>query len=470
MEVSIESARQLGGRYQLHTMLGRGGVAAVWAGIDTRLDRPVAVKILDGAARADPEMIQRLDLEARAVARLAHPNIVAVYDVGMEGGVPYLVMELVDGHDLQRQLRSGPLGVDQAVRIGGQICDALEAAHEAGVVHRDIKPDNILLARSGSVKVCDFGIARLQQAAQVHVTGPAATVGTSEYMAPEQATGATVDARTDLYALGCVLYAMLTGAPPFTGSNPMRVLWRQVHDPPEPLATHRPGVPTDLEALVARLLAKSPADRPDGAAQVRSQLERLHDSPAEPAWTHGDAGTAEPVHARAAVVTRTRTMPALHVASEQSPARTGLRVGPVGIAAVAAGTAAVTALVIALATQSLHEVANSPTSPVGTTSATSTVAATAATVDSVRAAIQMQVQAGALDNSDARSLTGRLDDIDRNLARGRVDNAAQRLGDLRDRLSELLKDGKITAAGYDVIVTVVDQLAGTLPSNGGDNN
>src|SRR5262245_16125753 len=156
-------------------------MAAVWAGTDTRLDRPVAVKMLDGAALADPDMMRRLDREAKTLARLAHPNIVAGYDVGTEDGVPYLVMEFVEGDNLARYLASGPLDVAAAVAIAVQICDAVEAAHRAGVVHRDIKPENVLLTSSGIAKVCDFGIARLVRSSRMGLTAPAAVVGTSEY-------------------------------------------------------------------------------------------------------------------------------------------------------------------------------------------------------------------------------------------------------------------------------------------------
>src|SRR5262249_43913707 len=156
--MSIKSARVVGGRYQLHAMLGRGSTAAVWAGIDTRLDRPVAIKVLDDVA--DRAVVEQIDREARTVAQLAHPNIVGVFDAGTDTGTPFLVMELVEGTDLQSLLAREPLDAAEAVRIGIEICSALEAAHAAGVVHGDIKPANILLTASHSVKVCDFGIAR----------------------------------------------------------------------------------------------------------------------------------------------------------------------------------------------------------------------------------------------------------------------------------------------------------------------
>ncbi len=477
--VSIMSARPLGGRYQLHTTLGQGGMAAVWAGVDIRLGRPVAVKVLDGAARADPVMLQRLEAEARTVAKLEHPNIVAVYDFGTEGDVPYLVMELVEGEDLQQRLANGPLDVRAAVGIAAQICDALEAAHQAGVVHRDVKPANILITAAGRVKVCDFGIARLQQSGQARMTSHSTMVGTSEYMAPEQASGGPMDGRTDLYGLGCVLYAMLTGGPPFSGDNPMGVVWQQVHRPAAPVASLRAGVPADLDSLVARLLAKSPADRPASAGEVRDQLARVLPGLASDfAGVHRAGGVAQPtaaavMHGRASVPMRTQTMPAFDVASEDMPRRSGFRLGPVGVTAVAAGVAIVTALLVALfmAVWPEQPVAGTGTNPAGSTSAGAGTSAAATkpvaeAVADVRTVIQAQVAAGELDTKTANDLTNKLDEIERQLSGRDPDRAAGKVDDLRDRLGELRRDGKVSDAGYAAIMASLDQLASALPSAG----
>src|SRR5690606_30567652 len=209
-EGGVVSGRLLNGRYRLHSLIGRGGMAEVWRGEDLRLERRVAVKLLGEST--DPDRLARFRREARTVARLSHPNIVTGHDLGVDGGVTYLVMELIEGTSLATRLAKGPLTVGDAVAIAGQVCDALAAAHAAGIVHRDIKPGNILLTPAGTVKVCDFGIARLLHASPTQLTTTGTVIGTSEYMAPEQASGAPVDGRTDLYALGCVLYAMLTGS------------------------------------------------------------------------------------------------------------------------------------------------------------------------------------------------------------------------------------------------------------------
>jgi eukaryotic-like serine/threonine-protein kinase len=270
--VRIVYGQLISGRYQLEAVLGRGGMATVWRGVDQRLGRPVAVKLLDRADTADPAMLQRFDREVRTAGGLTHPNIVAVYDVGTDDRVPYLVMELINGTSVAALLASGPLPVDQAVDVARQTCDALAMTHAQGVVHRDIKPANILLTTTGTVKVCDFGIARLAHQQQTNLTAPHTAIGTSAYMAPEQASGAPVDARTDLYALGCVMYAMLTGHPPFTGDNPLAVLWQHQHQPALSVASLRPDTPAELDALITRLLAKDPSDRPATATEVRDRL------------------------------------------------------------------------------------------------------------------------------------------------------------------------------------------------------
>jgi serine/threonine-protein kinase len=284
-------------------------MATVWRGLDVHLDRPVAVKILDPARAADPVALERLRREARTVARLDHPNIVGVHDFGIDGEAAYLVMELVDGQSLAGMLAAdGPLPVGRAVAIADQACAALAAAHAAGVVHRDIKPGNLLVDSGETVKVCDFGIARLQARGGLPpLTATDAVVGTCEYMAPEQATGKTVDARCDLYALGCVLYAMLSGGPPFAAENPMAVLHQHLHDQPVSLGALRTGVPPELDRLASDLLAKDPADRPATAGQVHERLAEIADgSPAagtEMAGWEGAGPAAAPPEARIPVVT-----------------------------------------------------------------------------------------------------------------------------------------------------------------------
>lgn len=249
--------RMLGARYRVDEEIGHGGMATVWSGQDLRLRRPVAVKILDPARFADTATRQRFWREAQAVAALPHPHIVAVYDVAVEAAEAYVVMELVDGPSVHTLLQDGPLHRDQAVGIAVQTCAALAAAHSAGIVHRDVTAANLLVNSSGVVKVCDFGIAAWQEAAY-----PSLVAGTRGYTAPEQAAGGPVDARTDVFGLGCSLYAMLTGAPPPAGHD-----GEVVRDD-----LLRAGVPESLAELTGQLTAADPRHRPGSAEQVAAQL------------------------------------------------------------------------------------------------------------------------------------------------------------------------------------------------------
>jgi eukaryotic-like serine/threonine-protein kinase len=483
----------ISGRYRLQAVLGRGGMARVWRGVDERLGRPVAVKLLDRADTADPAMLQPFDREARTAGRLTDPNIVAVHDVGSDNGVPYLVMELIDGTKLDALLAGGPLLIDRAVDVARQVCDALAVAHAQGVVHRDIKPANILLTIAGTVKVCDFGIARLTDQQQTDLTAPHTAIGTSAYMAPEQASGTAVDARTDLYALGCVMYAMLTGHPPFTGDNPLTVLWQHQHQPAPSVASLRPNTPADLEALIARLLAKNPADRPATATEVRDRLR---------ACAERETAAAQPTRA-VPVISRTRTLPALDYGVEPLAIVGGrFRLGPAGIAAVALGAAILAALTVALligsqrpGTDAAETAAGSP--PPGTATTAPATAATASPSDNsgagsastgnppgtattetfadnpgtgssarlatVRGVIEEQRQAGHLDGEKADELMAKLQQVDRELGNGDRRKAAEKLAELRSKLDELRRDGKITTAGYGAAQASLAQLADILP-------
>jgi serine/threonine-protein kinase len=385
-------------------------------------------------------------------------------------------------------LASGPLQIDQAVDVASQICDALAMTHAQGVVHRDIKPANILLTTTGTVKVCDFGIARLAQQQQTDLTAPHMAIGTSAYMAPEQASGAAVDARTDLYALGCLMYAMLTGRPPFTGDNPLTVLWQHQHQPAPAVASLSPGTPADLDALIACLLAKNSSDRPATATEVRDRL---------PAPPESETAAAPPTRA-IPVVSRTRTLPILEN-GEAPPAPAGgrFRLGPAGIAAVALGAAILAALSVTLLIASQRPgtdaastatsspppsnattaAADSPSENPGTGSTSSDVPGTATTesfagnpgigasvrLAALRGVIEKQRQAGHLDGKTIDELTKKLEEVEREVDEGDMGKAAEKLADLRSKLDKLHRDGKITTAGYDAVQASLTQLADTLP-------
>jgi serine/threonine-protein kinase len=265
--------RRLGGRYVLEAPIGRGGMGEVWRGTDTVLGRQVAVKTIDLRNLPDESGAARFEREARATAGLSHPNVVTVHDSGVEGDTAYIVMELLPGPSLADLLAKGPLPVDEVIEVGRQVASALDAAHARGLVHRDIKPGNIAYAADGRVRVLDFGITQLAEApGSQALTATHMVMGTAEYLAPEQAMGGRVDGRADLYALGCVLYALLAGRPPFKGATPIATMMMHANDPVPDVRTLRPETPDWLADVVHGLLARSPDDRPAGAASVAAAL------------------------------------------------------------------------------------------------------------------------------------------------------------------------------------------------------
>jgi eukaryotic-like serine/threonine-protein kinase len=259
------------GRYELLDVLGRGGMGVVYRARDSLLDRVVAVKILPAQYAAEAVLVERFEREARAAARLNHPNIVAVFDTGSDRSARYIVMECVPGVSLAQLLgERGALPVPEAVEIAAQVADALVAAHAAGITHRDIKPGNVMVDPSGRCKVLDFGIARA--AADAALTQTTSMLGSAPYMAPEVALGRPTDARSDVYSLGCVVYEMLTDQPPFRGDLAAAVISQHVNVAPRPPSELTPAVPAALDALVMRMLAKDPAERPQAATEVAAAL------------------------------------------------------------------------------------------------------------------------------------------------------------------------------------------------------
>ncbi|MBY8873543.1 protein kinase [Micromonospora sp. PLK6-60] len=519
-------SRLLDGRYQAEELLGSGGMAAVWRGRDLRLDRPVAVKVLTGAGLDEPMALERFDREARAVARLAHPNIVAVYDFGTDDGDPYLVMELVEGQTVSALVMAAPLPIGRALAIAEQTCDGLAAAHAAGVVHRDIKPGNLIVTPAGIVKICDFGIARLSRDGENTLTNAATRLGTSSYMSPEQATGGPVDPRTDLYGLGCTLYTMLAGTPPFAG-DPLHVLHQHLHDPPTPVRSRRPEVPPALDALLADLLAKDPAARPTDAAEVRDRLAAIRaDLPGDeatdglPVAADGPplaalagavaAGPARPDGAGSAPVAGAApwptdgSRPSLDRPTDE-PRRRSRR--PAVLLAVLAG-----AVVLAVAGAALlpddeptspppvtaattpatrpapvpsSAAASTPPAPSPTSAApapaprasTSTRPVTRSTaptsaparttsppppadpIVAIRLSIQEQVNTGQLNPDAAKDLHAKVDAVAKNLAADDQRRARDEIKKLREKLTGLRKDGRLSEAGYLRLSKDVDRLA-----------
>ncbi|MCL6612350.1 MAG: Stk1 family PASTA domain-containing Ser/Thr kinase [Peptococcaceae bacterium] len=262
----------LGNRYQILEQLGGGGMAIVYKGRDNILNRLVTIKLLRSEYTSDEDFVRRFRREAQSVASLSHPNIVSIYDVGRENDMHYLVMEYVEGEDLRSIIkREGPLDPERAVRIARQVCDALDHAHENNIVHRDVKPHNILITRTGRAKLTDFGIAREASAATVTTTDT--IIGSVHYLSPEQARGELAGPKSDIYSLGVVLYEMLAGSVPFTGDSPISIAIKHIQNSPEPLARRRPGIPPELELVVMRALQKDPDGRFDSAREMSYQLE-----------------------------------------------------------------------------------------------------------------------------------------------------------------------------------------------------
>ncbi|WP_300007272.1 Stk1 family PASTA domain-containing Ser/Thr kinase [Pseudonocardia sp.] len=275
----MTTPRLLSERYELGGTLGYGGMSEVHRGLDTRLGRDVAIKVLRADLARDPQFQMRFRREAQNAAALNHPAIVAVYDTGEvdseTGPLPYIVMEFVDGQTLREIVKTtGPMTQQRVIEVMADVCAALDFSHRHQIIHRDVKPANIMINQAGAVKVMDFGIARALGEGQ-NVTQTAAVIGTAQYLSPEQARGEAVDARSDVYAAGCVLYELLTGDPPFTGDTPVAVAYQHVREDPTRPSEVNPDIPAALDAVVLKALSKNPANRYQSAAEMRSDLVRV---------------------------------------------------------------------------------------------------------------------------------------------------------------------------------------------------
>jgi serine/threonine-protein kinase len=308
------ATRIYSGRYEIVEHLARGGMAEVYIAHDRVLDRRVALKVLFPEFSSDRSFVERFRREARSAAALNHPNVVSVYDTGEEDGTYFIVMEYVEGRTLRDIIRSeGPLLAQRAADIGADIAAALAFAHRNGVIHRDVKPGNVLIDRSGRVKVTDFGIARAGDT-QENLTQTGAVMGTATYFSPEQAQGGPIDPRSDVYSLGVVLYEMVTGRPPFSGDSPVAIAYQHVRETAPAASSLNPDVPADLEACIRKALAKNPVNRYQSAEELRADLAR---------FSQGQRVLAEPV-----------LVPPVADATVVSPAADATRMVPAGTATV----------------------------------------------------------------------------------------------------------------------------------------
>jgi len=277
------------GPYEIVSPLGAGGMGEVYRARDTRLDRDVAVKVLPTSLSSDLSLRQRLEREAKAVSKLSHPHICTLHDIGHQDGVDFLVMELLDGETLEHRLTKGPLSPQQTLRIAAQIADALAKAHKMGITHRDLKPSNIMLTKSGA-KLMDFGLAKASgpapleaaltemTAEQAKLTVEGTIVGTFQYMAPEQLEGKEADARTDIFALGELIYEMATGKPAFSGKSRASLIAAILSSEPEPMAALQPMTPPALERVIKKCLAKDPDERWQSASDLAAELRWISES------------------------------------------------------------------------------------------------------------------------------------------------------------------------------------------------
>ncbi|WP_460727651.1 Stk1 family PASTA domain-containing Ser/Thr kinase [Nocardia heshunensis] len=266
--------QMLEGRYRIDAPIARGGMSMVFRGVDTRLDRPVAIKVMDPKFASDPQFLTRFELEARAVAKLKHPSLVAVYDQGVDGDHPFLIMELVEGGTLRELLRErGPMPPHAVRAVAEPVLAAIGVAHAAGLVHRDIKPENVLISDTGDVKIADFGLVRA--VAEAKITSDSVILGTAAYLSPEQVTSGTADARSDVYSAGVLIFEMLTGRTPFTGDNSLSIALQRVEkDVPSP-SRFITGIPPEIDELVAHATAREPMHRYANATEMAADLRRI---------------------------------------------------------------------------------------------------------------------------------------------------------------------------------------------------
>jgi eukaryotic-like serine/threonine-protein kinase len=341
----MTTPRLLSERYELGEALGYGGMSEVHRGFDTRLGRDVAVKVLRADLARDPQFQLRFRREAQNAAALNHPAIVAVYDTGEVesefGSLPYIVMEYVDGQTLRDIVKTeGPLPQRRVIEVMADVCAALDFSHRHNIIHRDVKPANVMINRAGAVKVMDFGIARALGEGQ-NVTQTAAVIGTAQYLSPEQARGEAVDARSDVYAAGCVLFELLTGEPPFTGDTPVAVAYQHVREDPRRPSEVNPSVPPELDAVVLKALSKNPLNRYQSAAEMRSDLVRVRNGqpPMAPAVMSEDERTALLAASTAAtrrINGRRTAPPPAEAVWEDEPPRRGMRTALIVTGVVAA--------------------------------------------------------------------------------------------------------------------------------------
>jgi serine/threonine-protein kinase len=463
--------RTLAGRYELVEVIGRGGMGTVYRAVDMVLGRPVAVKMLPGLlADQDPTSVARFEREARAAAGLSHPGVVAVYDTGIDETTRFIVMELIPGRSLEAMLRDqGPFDPDRAAGIAARVADGLAAAHAGGIVHRDIKPANVMVAEDGSVKVLDFGIARAMDATTL--TQNASVLGTAAYMSPEQALGNPADERSDIYSLGCVLYALLAGQPPFRGDGAAAIISQHANIAPRSLRAEHGRVSPELDALVMQMLSKSPRDRPQTAAQVRDRLTsdsagspatavtaataRLGQSPARRSQARA-AGDRRRLILAGILAALVLVVVVIALASGGSPRRS---TGSAGRDTTPTAKTPQTRSPATSTPASTKPATSTPATAPSTTARPQTVSAAAG---AVTALVARELQSGGVDQQAAQQITKDLADVLDSYEKGHTTDAQGKLAELSQHIATLEQQGHITAGAAPALNGAVANLGGAL--------
>ena len=450
----------LADRYAVGELLGRGGMAEVYLATDRVLDRPVACKVLGGWLAHDGTFVERFRREALAAARISHPSLVAVFDAGSEDDVHYIVMEHVPGETLADALRSGGrLPLARATSIAASVADALQVAHAARIVHRDMKPANVMLTPDGRTKLMDLGIARNVDGESI--THASSVLGTAGYVSPEQARGDPVDHRSDIYSLGCVLYEMLTGRQPFEARDPLAVAYKHVHEAPMSPTSIEPSIPPGLEAVVLRAMEKEPAARFQSAADMAAAL----DDRTAPVTPMSATAPLPPVTSTTPLAVRTDTLP-------RRTDRTRRRRSPVPLLLVLAALVLLGSLAYALLgpdrPPELVGPADSPSpsaSPSPSPSRSPSTSPTPLPADAVeeavaglRAVVAQGVSDGTITDKAAEEIEKGLDAALQEFDGGDTEEAIEKLGDLERKIDDLLDHEEIAHSEKQKLLKAIDDL------------